>query len=104
MNVAASAPDSRLPRIQIAHLAFSSVLPQGRRVQRYVSEMLYAGYFWMLCGAMLPIAWLLVACYRGVRGARLCCASPCAVYCVYQAHRSLSRELNTSRLLNPVSW
>lgn len=49
------------PWIQIAHLAFSSVLPQGRRVQRYVSEILYAGYFWMLCGAMLPIAWLLVA-------------------------------------------
>ena len=28
---------------------------------RFASEVMYAGYFWMLCGAILPMAWLLVA-------------------------------------------
>ena len=46
---------------QVTRLALASVLPQVRRSLRHATEALYAAYLWSLCGAILPLAWVVVA-------------------------------------------
>ena len=46
---------------QLTRLALTSVLPQVRRVRQSLAGVLYAAYVWALCGAVLPVAWGIIA-------------------------------------------
>jgi acyl carrier protein len=46
---------------QLTRLALTSVLPQVRRVRQSIAGVLYAAYVWALCGAVLPVAWGIIA-------------------------------------------
>ena len=46
---------------QLTRLALTSVLPQVRRVRQSMAGILYAAYVWALCGAVLPVAWVIIA-------------------------------------------
>jgi acyl carrier protein len=46
---------------QLTRLALTSVLPQVRRVRQSIADVCYAAYVWGLCGAVLPIAWAIIA-------------------------------------------
>jgi acyl carrier protein len=46
---------------QLTRLALRSVLPQVRRVRQSIAGVLYAAYVWALCGAVLPVAWGIIA-------------------------------------------
>jgi 1-acyl-sn-glycerol-3-phosphate acyltransferase len=46
---------------QITRLALTSILPQVRRVRQSLAGVLYAAYVWALCGAVLPVAWGIIA-------------------------------------------
>jgi acyl carrier protein len=46
---------------QITRLALTSILPQLRRVRQSLAGVLYAAYVWVLCGAVLPVAWVIIA-------------------------------------------
>jgi 1-acyl-sn-glycerol-3-phosphate acyltransferase len=46
---------------QLTRLALTSVLPQVRRVRQSMAGVLYAAYVWALCGAVLPVAWGIIA-------------------------------------------
>jgi acyl carrier protein len=46
---------------QFTRLALTSVLPQMRRLMQSLAGVLYAAYVWVLCGAILPVAWGIIA-------------------------------------------
>src|SRR2546425_1466361 len=46
---------------QLTRLALASVRPQLRRARQSSTDVIYAAYVWALCGAVLPMAWGLVA-------------------------------------------
>jgi acyl carrier protein len=46
---------------QLTRLALTSVLPQVRRVRQSLAGIFYATYVWALCGAVLPMAWGIIA-------------------------------------------
>jgi 1-acyl-sn-glycerol-3-phosphate acyltransferase len=46
---------------QMTRLALTSMLPQVRRARQSIADVLYAAYIWTLCGAVSPVAWLIVA-------------------------------------------
>ena len=47
-------------RQQMAALAFAAIMPALRRVRRAAAALLYAGYWWLVIGALVAIAWSLV--------------------------------------------
>ena len=46
---------------QLTRLTLASVLPQLRRARQSTGDVLHAAYVWALCGAVLPVAWGIVA-------------------------------------------
>jgi 1-acyl-sn-glycerol-3-phosphate acyltransferase len=43
---------------QVTRLLWRSALPQLRRLRQVLAQVGYAAYAWMLCAALLPVAWL----------------------------------------------
>lgn len=46
---------------QYIHLTLVGIIPQIRRTMRGTTDILYAGYFWMLVGILAPLVWVTTA-------------------------------------------
>ena len=86
---------------QLTRLALTSVLPQVRRVRQSLAGVLYA-YVWALWGAVLPVAWGIIASCRGGPGVRRWRGPQCGSYSGCLACRLSCRDLSTSHVMSPT--